>query len=156
MSSDRRLARQAGFTLIELMVVVTLTAILLILSAAFGIHWTRNASVTRAQATLQQAYSVAKSLALANPGQQVSGAGAATVCFAPAGITVYSGSKCSGNLVWAGTLPTGVSLSVGGATTGCLALSDAALPVAGASGCTASRTYSISRGDVSVTGKALY
>jgi prepilin-type N-terminal cleavage/methylation domain-containing protein len=148
--------RALGFTLIEVVVVMALTAMLLVLSVAFGMQWANSAAVSTGQGVVEHAYSMAKATALANPGASTGTAAASIVCFTTTQVSVYAGGACSGSAVWSGALPSGVAVLFGSptpsATANCIALSDAATVVVPASsGCTASSQYAVSKGDASAT-----
>lgn len=150
--------RQRGLTLIELMVGILLVSILSLMSAQLGGQWVNGARVSRTQATLQQAYSAAKSAALQNnravTGQDV----AASLCIQaqPNQITAVLGGDCTATPFWSAPLDSSVSIDLGNINTGtCIQLNNAAVPVPAAQ-CTLEPIYAISAGTVHVQDKQLH
>ena len=146
----------------EVMVAVLILMALSVMGAQLGVFWSNSAKVTQSQASLQEAYSVAKSTALQNYQAQVIGSTAATLCLSGTQLSVYQGSGCSGTSIWMRQLSQGVSISLGGdpalRSGQCIALGSAgyALPSAGSQACTTTLTYSISAGSANVSEKSLY
>ena len=150
---------QQGLTLVELMVVVAIMSILAMLSAQFGFQWSNSAKVTQTQASLQQAYAIAKSTALQNYRAQAGGSAAAVLCLSSAQLNVFQGGSCSGSAVWTRPVASGVAIQFGSpaATALCIALSNAAIPLSTASAgtCATNLTYSITAGSANAS-KNLY
>lgn len=154
---------QRAISLIEVMVVVAITAILAMMSAQFGIMWSNNAKVTQSQATLQQAFAHTKATALQNYAGQTNGAPAAVLCFSGTQLTVYQGGACSGTTVWTRSMATGVTVAFGAPASvkvaaNCVALSNAGVPQssAGSLACTTSLNYILASGGANVSNKTLY
>ena len=58
-----------GFTLIELMVVLSVMALLMLVAAPLGADWVHSAQTRQARSKLQSGYGLAKALAMRNPCQ---------------------------------------------------------------------------------------
>ena len=150
-----------GLTLVELLVTLAITAAMMLLAVAFGIAWTNGAQVVRSRAMLQGAFSVAKSVALQNPAQQILGNTAAVFCFSSGTVNVYAGGSCSGTASWQGSLPSGVSVSFGGAATAaataCIALTNTGTAVTGAgTNCVTNPSFRITKGPAYVAQGSFY
>lgn len=72
--------RQAGFTLVELMITVAVIGALLLASANLTGTWIDRSKVNSAQASFEAAITQAKALALRNAGNQLSDTPAVSVC----------------------------------------------------------------------------
>lgn len=70
---------QAGLTLIELMVTLTVMAFLLLLGVSLGGDWVNGSRTQQARGDLEQGWGVAKALALRNPCQTHEGQAAAVL-----------------------------------------------------------------------------
>lgn len=153
---NRRAA--AGFSLIELMIVIAIVGLLMTLGVPLTRGWVVNTQVRDAQSLLGQGYARAKAVSLRNPGG-VSGTMAATIlCRAdrrllliPAG-DAATPADCSGPAAWSATLPPSVSIrTAAGDELHCIAFDNRALaidPSAAGSGsdvCTTSAAFTLGK-----------
>lgn len=124
----------AGFTLVELLIVIIVFSILLLLGVPLTAKWVGSANVNSATVSFTQGAAWARSRALRNTGGVALGSpsaylilvnGAATsttggtVCVQDA--TTVSALNCTG-AVWSAQLPNGASATLNGANAQCLAL----------------------------------
>ena len=109
-------AREPGFTLVELMVTIAIIGFLAMVAAPYTISWIHEANVNSARSLLHQAHSKAKALALRNPEGEGLGSVAASVVLSDGSLMVCqgepSGGTCSGSPVWQGEWPAGVTLAM--------------------------------------------
>lgn len=63
----KSLVKQCGFTLVELLVTVSIMVFLLLASAPYLVDWSASAQVKDANSKLRAAYGLAKAMALRNP-----------------------------------------------------------------------------------------
>lgn len=155
MKTPRARRPQTGFTLVEVLVVITVVAILTLASVQFGTQWSNSSRVTEAQSTLQQAYTVAKATALQNHIGAFRDDVAAVLCLAANEVAVYQGARCEGGAVWTRPLIERVAIAFGtpAAVTSCVALTNAAVPVAAADGqsCATNLEYHVTAGAAHAT-----
>lgn len=78
--------RQAGLTLIEMMIVVLLIAILALLATPLTSGWIDSARLGEAQGALEQAVGHAKAAALRNPAGLKTGQAASAICLSGTGV----------------------------------------------------------------------
>lgn len=114
--------RVQGLTLIELLVTITILVMLLMAAVPFTLNWGHSARTLEAKGTLVQAYSHTKALALRNPcgiAVNASPNTAANLQISTDGttiaLTVQPPAGCTYTHGWAANLPSGVTLTVGGA-----------------------------------------
>ncbi len=121
------LYRQRGFTLVELLVTLTITSLVLLASAPYLSDWTYSRQIKDANSKLLSAYGMAKALALRNPEAVPAAAPAA-------GIKVVTGAStralyvCKGdpasaacatggaNMLWSADFPAAISMTLGGSS----------------------------------------
>ena len=121
------LYRQRGFTLVELLVTLTITSLVLLASAPYLSDWTYSRQIKDANGKLLSAYGMAKALALRNPE-------AAPAAAPAAGIKVVTGASmralyvCKGdpasaacatggaNMLWSADFPAAISMTLGGSS----------------------------------------
>ena len=121
------LYRQRGFTLVELLVTLTITSLVLLASAPYLSDWTYSRQIKDANGKLLSAYGMAKALALRNPE-------AAPAAAPAAGIKVVTGAStralyvCKGdpasaacatggaNLLWSADFPAAIRMTLGGSS----------------------------------------
>lgn len=121
------LYRQRGFTLVELLVTLTITSLVLLASAPYLSDWTYSRQIKDANSKLLSAYGMAKALALRNPE-------AAPAAAPAAGIKVVTGAStralyvCKGdpasaacatggaNMLWSADFPAAISMTLGGSS----------------------------------------
>ncbi|WP_190324489.1 pilus assembly FimT family protein [Pseudomonas profundi] len=108
---------QAGFTLIELAVVLLIIGLLALAASPLTSSWTTNSDLHTAAGQLNQAYNHAKAAALRNASGAVGDEPAARIAFDPAvrelKVCKTPTGACS-NVLWRATLPSGVKLSLTG------------------------------------------
>lgn len=122
------LLAQAGLTLIELMVTLTVMAFLLLLGVSLGGDWVNGSRTQQARGDLEQGWGVAKALALRNPCQTHEGQAAAVLKLEHLAGASYrllveaaQGSATCSYLssrsvpTWSAQLPAGVQVLVDGA-----------------------------------------
>ena len=119
------LSFQRGFTLVELLVSLSITSMVLLASAPYLSDWTYSRQIKDANSKLLSAYGLAKALALRNPEAVPSTAAAA-------GIKVVTGAStravyvCKGdpasaacatggaNMLWSADFPSAIGMTLGG------------------------------------------
>lgn len=153
--------QQRGLTLVELAVVLALTALLALAVASIGGNWSDRSRGLLAVSTLQRAYSAAQSLALQNHAGVSMGGASATLCVANATAKVVSGSDCTAQPIWNASLGTGTNVSLGSAgTASCLSLTSSSVGASGVSdasgGCASEPVYNLSVGSFNVQDKSFF
>jgi len=155
--------RQRAFTLVELMVTLTITSFALLASAPYLSDWTYSRQIKDAQSKLLRAYGLAKSLAVRNPwGAQGNSPAAGVkvetvsdelflyVCKGNPANSACDGADTTGVLVWKADFPAAIVLKLGtniwaagtAATTATtLAINNRGFPTSGKL-----NTYKLSRG----------
>ena len=118
---------QQAYTLVELMITLTIMSFLLLACAPFLADWTYSSQVKDAQSKLLAGYGLAKALALRNPNaaqsnqtaagiKVVTGASLSTV-YVCKGDPSLSGCASSGaNKLWSADFPSAVALTLGGSS----------------------------------------
>lgn len=159
-----------GFTLVEVMVVVTLVAILCVAGSPFTRAWTTNSEIVTAKGVLSQAVSRAKSLAMRNQLGIDTGQSAAAICLDSnkklevryASVTGTSNVNCNvnvGTVNWKSSVSTNITLKNSSNTLSCLCFDSKGQPNNTASGCTScasSTTITISASGVEDETISLY
>ncbi|MDT8998157.1 type II secretion system protein [Paucibacter sp. APW11] len=142
---------QRGFSVIEMMVVLTLMLLIAVAAAPFASSWGNQAAVRQTQSLLLQAMALAKATALRNPQASPADQPAATLLSSAAGLCVFAGTPsslaCSGAL-WRATPSASIQLQ--GATSQCIALASDGRPLnasVGSTDCLSTLSYTISRGN---------
>lgn len=135
--------RNRGFTLVELMITVTIFGILLAIGAPFTRSWSDSAYQREAAGVLKQGLSRAKATALRNPEGARDDVAAAALCRSGQTLKLYklaTAVDCSSSAtpLWAGQLPGSVGVKAGGVDITCVAFNSRGLPVAGGNACTTS------------------
>lgn len=148
--------RQLGLSIIELMVVVTLTLVVTMMAVQIGVQWVHGSRVSRTQSALQHAFSATKSAALQNnlavTGQEAS----ASLCLSDERMAAVVGGDCARTPFWSAPLERQVAIRLGQTgTVSCISLNNAGVPVE-ADGCEPDLNYSVSAGNVRVDNKLLY
>lgn len=124
---------QAGFTLIELMVVVALVGILAIMAGPLTSSWVDNAKLDHVVHLLSDGYGRAEAAALRNRQGIINGGAAAVLCLSSAGLALYeavdenTSASCSGSAIWSASLPSDVQISAGSTALSCLAFNNQGL-----------------------------
>ena len=107
MLNNKKLCKASGFTLVELLVTITILCLLLFAAVPLVNNWVYSAQTREARTKLVQAYGTAKALALRNPSQ----AGAPPA--AAAGLRIVTTGSVSTLLVCKGD-PTATACAMGG------------------------------------------
>lgn len=149
------MVKTRAFSIIELLVVVTIVGILILVAVPFTRGWNDGAKVAEAESILKRAVGKAQAVALRNPtGSDVSSA-AAGVKQAGTTLLVCEGSPASAScsaagsaLIWREDLPAGVTLNVEGAALATIAMNNRGRIING-SGQVQVLDYTVSRGEVS-------
>lgn len=163
--------QQAGFTLVELLVTLAITAFLLMASAPFAADGSASAQVKEADSKLRSAYGLAKAMALRNPNAVLDGSYTAAslvvlndgsqhqlyVCASDASNSTQVAQCMNGTLVnglgtklWSAQFASSISLSTTGWPSSSVAGSTyvyLGLNNLGAPNPSYSTAYSVSRGD---------
>lgn len=108
MSKNKQPCSESGFTLIEMMITITVMCLLMLVAVPLVNDWIYSAQTREGRSKLVQAYGTTKALALRNPSQ----AGAAPA--AAAGLSIVTTGTISTLLVCKGD-PTNTACAVGGA-----------------------------------------
>lgn len=112
-------SREYGVTLIELAVVLLIIGLLALAASPLTSSWTTNSDLHTAAGQLNQAFSHARAAALRNAAGVVGNQPAARITFEPAARELKVCTTPSGpcnNVLWRATLPSGVQLSLAGAS----------------------------------------
>lgn len=118
----------AGLTLIELLVTMSIFAILLMVSVPLTRAWVANAHISQTESLVRLGYTRARALALRNPLGVTASATAATLVIGSYSVFVIQGN--GGSQIWSGTFNSDTTVSFAG--TGCnsqLALDNNGLPL---------------------------
>ena len=144
--------KQKGFTLIEMMVVITITLIMTVGTGLMGNYWSNNSKASTAQSQLLESVSRAKALALRNSTGVLSGNAVISLNNAQGLLTLCAGNttNCTAPL-WQGTLPSNATITSGGTALVCMMWDNQAMPVV-MNKCSTSASYTITAGSVSITG----
>lgn len=146
---------QSGFTLIELMVGLAITALLLATAVPLSTGWVNSADVTQTKAALQKAFSQTKSIALENPDKVTGDSAAAFMCVSGNTVRVQTidHGTCGSGDVWKAGINSSVTLSVNSAAFNCIGLNNVGLPVpltlAAGTVCTQSKVITVTKGAAS-------
>ena len=119
------LCQQRGFTLVELLVTLTITSLVLLASAPYLSDWTYSRQVKDANSKLLSAYGLAKALALRNPEaaptaapaagiKLVTGASTRAVYVCKGDPTSAACARGGANMLWAADFPAAISMTLGG------------------------------------------
>lgn len=102
--------RQAGFTLVELVVTLTIFLLILLLTSALSRTWGANAHISTAESQLHQAFYRTRALALRNITAASSTAAATLKINSSSTLSVLQGS--SGTIIWTGSVDSDTSISL--------------------------------------------
>nr|WP_316639303.1 type II secretion system protein [uncultured Roseateles sp.] len=141
--------RQAGFSLVELMVSVTIMLLLALATTPFTRAWADKAAVQQTQGQMRQALAQLRSQALRNASAASTGPAAVLVSL-QGRLCVFSGAPATLSCEAAGwsAVPK-ATITVNEVANQCLALDSAGLPLSstiGDTACTTNFVYKISRG----------
>lgn len=114
--------KQAGVTLIEMMIVVLLIGLLTLAASPFNNAWVKSADVTKTFAALEQAVGGAKALALRNPTAVQGDVAASALCLgndklqlvaAADGAVINCAAVAANAVRWSTAIPQGVAIKSG-------------------------------------------
>lgn len=137
-----------GFTLIEVMVTVSLMSILFFVGMPLTKGWTTNTEVTSSKGVLTQAIGRAKSLAARNQMGVDSGNAASAICFTTdkkvqvryattsATTTVNCAASNTSTLDWSAPISANLTFNVSNTALSCICFDSKAQIITTASGCT--------------------
>lgn len=127
----------AGFTLVELIIVIAIAAVLMAVAVPLGRGWVDSSQVNNAVANLKHGTLLAKSAALRNANNRAMGVVATSLCFDKSNQTlqVVLDSCATGQLVQHYSMAKGVNVQENGIEFKCLAYDSAGVLVP-AAGCT--------------------
>ena len=148
-----------GFTLVEILVVLTLTVVGFLVAAPFTTAWVDSSRVVEARAALQQAYTQARAIALRNGAGAIGDAPAALMCMASGTLFVHQGipAGCGTAPAWRQAVPggAGTSMTLAGQALGCVAFANTGRTVAfsfDGENCATDTAFEVSRGGENVSG----
>jgi prepilin-type N-terminal cleavage/methylation domain-containing protein len=126
------MSNSKGFSLVEVMVVVTLIGLFATAASQLGGKWMQQTRLTEAKGIVERAISQAKALAIRNPEQIFTDKATAALCVSDQTIKLKSGAagdvNCTdaGAEIWSAKLPQGISIKRTGSSTvaTCVALFD--------------------------------
>ncbi|WP_286974290.1 type II secretion system protein [Pseudomonas sp.] len=150
------MVKTRGFTLVELMVTVTVMSVILLAAVPLTMGWSSSARQLETANLLKQGVSRAKATALRNPGGVGLESPAAALCLSNDTLSLVRQDKAgtfscspsnSSYSIWSAKVPEGVAVQVGGADFQCLAMDNRGLAV-NQSGCatTAANSITVSTG----------
>jgi len=132
-----------GFTLIELMVTITIFGLLLLVGVPLTQSWTNSGYQRDAAGLLKQGISRAKAIALRNQGAVQDTAAAAVLCRSGQNLKLFSLTPgqtidCTSTtqVLWSTPLPSAAVIQVANVNLACVAFSNRGLAVTGGGTCT--------------------
>lgn len=156
---------QSGFTLIELMVTLTIMVMIMMVALPLTQSWVNSSTVMETKALLQQAYGRTRGLALANQTGNTTGGAAAYMCVTNSKIYVQRansdgslGTCGATGFSWVGDIKASATITTSEpATFVCMGMSNLGIPVSnGSSGaCTTDKLLTVTKGGES-NAKTLY
>lgn len=153
-----------GFSLIEMLVAISISVLALLAAAPLTGSWVDGAKVNETLGLLQQAYARTKAVAQRNSLGMTGDSVAASFCRAGNAIYIYAGLQVGacgdGAFVWQGRIPgdSATLIQNGGSTFSCFAMNSRAQSVSASinsSACSQDDQFTASKGGQSVT-KRLY
>lgn len=133
--------KEQGFTLIELMVLLVITAILAAAAIPFTVGWASGARQTESKNLFTQALGQAKSLAVLNPQSVASGNPVSRLRINNSTYQVLD--VASNTVVWSAAIPRNVSLTVGSSDFSCVQFDNRGVKLTG-NGCTTAENIVVS------------
>jgi type IV pilus assembly protein PilA len=153
--------KQNGFTLIEVLIVISILALIMLVAAPFSGSWVRDARLLETEGQLTQAMGRAKAAALRNGMGAMDANPVVAICKTNTNlVTVIEGisgtppncSPAAGTQIWQAQINTDVTVNVNSALLSCLCLDNkGAVTTTGAacSACSTATEFSLTSGSVS-------
>lgn len=153
-----------GFTLIEVLIVITIIGVLALVAIPLSGRWVQNADLQETEGHLIEAIGRAKAIAQRNAAGMTSGAAASAVCISTAtklltlrASTTAAAASCStpaGDLVWEAQMDMDVAVTIGTTTTAltCMCFDNKGLlTTTGCGGCSTGSTFKLTTGPANET-----
>lgn len=154
--------KKSGFTLIEVMIVVSIIALIVLVAAPLSGHWVTDANRLEAEGQLNQAVGRAKASALRNYMGATEKSAVTAICLSSDNvITVLEGTPgtppvspvCSSNTgtqLWRGKLHANIKVKADTADFSCMCFDNRAMPTDSCATCSTSTQFSLTAGGESV------
>ncbi|MDQ9092140.1 prepilin-type N-terminal cleavage/methylation domain-containing protein [Pseudoalteromonas haloplanktis] len=145
-----------GLSLIELMVVVSIIAVLALIAVPFTQAWVYDTQINDAKSQLNRAYTHTKALALRNP-VDTRGDSNSAACVSLTNNTLEvrqpNGSACSGAVIWQDSWPEGVQLTSNNAALTAIFINNRGQVLINSTPINTNLDYALSKGSANDTGQ---